>query len=190
LGLIYGIFKQVPGSGVQIHNLTYLQVIFAYMTSNLIERNNEIPILHSRPFQLPDNALDMKLVLTKFQTFMHEQYSAKDRAFVEREGRLIFLAFLKPILNGAGHDFKEPQISEERRLDIAVTFNQHKYIVELKLWYGEKAFEEGLEQLGDYLEKQNLTEGFLVVFDHSKKRKTRQQKDLEIDGKKVFAVWV
>lgn len=31
---------------------------------------------------------------------------------------LLFLAFIKPIINGTGFDFKEVQISEEKRLDI------------------------------------------------------------------------
>lgn len=79
----------------------------------------------------------------------------------------MFLAFLKPIINGSGYDFKEPQISEEKRLDVVITYLHQKFVAELKLWYGEKAHEKGLIQLADYLDKQALDEGYLLIFDHS-----------------------
>jgi hypothetical protein len=101
----------------------------------------------------------------------------------------VFLAFLKPILNGHGHSFKEPQISEEKRLDIAITFNQHKYVAELKLWRGQKAHEAGLRQLADYLDRQNLDKGYLIVFDQSETKEWKKQSS-RIQGKKIFVVWV
>jgi len=54
------------------------------------------------------------------------------------------MAFLKPIINGSGYDFKEVQISDEKRLDLVITYINNKYIAELKLWHGEKAHEKGL----------------------------------------------
>lgn len=57
---------------------------------------------------------------------MRAQYAKKDRDFLERHARLVFLAFLRSIINGAGYDFKEAQISEERRLDVILTFNQFR----------------------------------------------------------------
>ena len=75
---------------------------------------------------------------------------------------------MKPIINGSGYDFKEAQISEERRLDVTITFFEHKYVAELKIWRGQTAHEEGLEQLADYLDRLNLTEGYLIIFDHAK----------------------
>jgi PD-(D/E)XK nuclease superfamily len=109
--------------------------------------------------------------------------------FIERNGRLIFLAFLKPIINGKGYAFKEPEISEERRMDIAVSFFQHKYIVELKMWRGSVAHKKGLVQLSDYLDRQDLPEGFLVIFEQNVE-KTWKKGWIKANGKKVFAVWV
>ena len=127
----------------------------------------------------------MEKVITNFQIFMRENHSDKDSKFLEREGRLIFLAFLKPILNGAGFDFKEPQISDERRIDVVITYNTFKYIAELKIWYGEEAHQKGLTQLTDYLDRQNLDTGYLVIFDHSKKKSWKKDW-LERDGKRIF----
>ena len=106
---------------------------------------------------LAGNRLNVTKILTKFQEFMKEQYSKKDRNFLERHGRLVFLSFLKKIINESGYSFKEPQISEEKRLDIAITFYQHQYVIELKMWRGEKAHDNGLNQLAEYLELQGLS---------------------------------
>jgi len=46
-------------------------------------------------------------ILQRFKQFMKEQYSSKDQEFIEHHGRLLFLAFIKPIINGRGFDFKE-----------------------------------------------------------------------------------
>ena len=124
-----------------------------------------------------------------FQTFMKKEYSKKDRDFLEKNGRLVFLAFLKPILNGSGYDFKEPQISEERRLDVVITYLHEKFVAELKIWRGEKAHEKGLQQLSDYLDRQNLTEGYLLIFDHAEVKNWHSEW-IETNGKKVLVAWV
>ena len=143
----------------------------------------------NKNFKLANNELNMELVLRKFQSFMHEQYSKHDRDFLERNGRLVFLAFLRPILNGHGYDFKEAQISEERRLDVTITFYQHKYVAELKIWYGKVAHEEGLNQLNGYLDRLELTEGYLIIFDHAEV-KSWNAEWINHEGKKIFVVWV
>ncbi|MEY4935147.1 MAG: hypothetical protein RIS64_1506 [Bacteroidota bacterium] len=101
----------------------------------------------------------------------------------------MFLAFLKPIINGAGYDFKEPQISEEKRLDIAITYYEHQYIVELKIWRGQKSHEKGLLQLANYLESHQLAEGYLMIFDHAK-IKNWATDEITVLNKRIFRVWV
>jgi hypothetical protein len=120
---------------------------------------------------------------------MQEQFSEKDADFIERNGRLVFLAFLKPIINGHGWDFKEVQISKEKRLDCDVTYYQHKYVIELKIWHGQKTHENGINQLAEYLDLQKMEEGYLVIFDKNLKKKWRQE-DLKMNEKRAFAVWV
>ena len=107
----------------------------------------------------------MPAVLLKFQQFMKEEFNTKDKSFLEQQDRLVFLSFLAPILNGKGHSFKEVQTSEEKRLDIVATYNEHKYIIELKRWYGESYHQKGITQLTDYLTVQGVQSGFLVIFE-------------------------
>ena len=187
MGVTYGIFKN-HGS-LQIHNPVYEQIIYNYMVSKIETAPDDNRYYHYGQFVLPNQELDVDKVLLKFQAFMQEQFNERDKTFLERNGRLVFLSFLKPILNGQGHTFVEPQISDEKRLDVVITFFQHKYIIELKMWYGQKTHEAGLLQLVDYLDRQNQDKGWLVIFEHQRK-KTWGKKAIKKQGKNVFAVWV
>ena len=191
LGLMYGVFKRNKDNigNLQIHNLVYQSVISDFMVGQL---ENEVDINRNNltdSYQLPNDQLDMEAVLQKFQLAMKEYYSKKDRDFLEKHGRLIFLSFLKPIINGSGFAFAEPQFSDEKRLDIAITFYQYKYIVELKIWRGLIAHKKGLEQLADYLELHNQKEGFLLIYDHRKK-KSWNKKWVTVKKKRIYAVWL
>ena len=187
LGVLYGIF--INKNGTSIHNRIYREVIVNYMTDKMHQKQLAEGADFGSGYKNPDQSINMELVLLKFQAFMREQYNKKDRTFLERNGRLVFLAFIKPIINGVGYDFKEPQISEERRLDVAITYYRHKYIAELKIWRGQAAHEEGLSQLADYLDKQNLTEGYLIIFDHSAVKSWHSDRTV-VNGKNIFMVWV
>ena len=133
--------------------------------------------------------LNLELVLQKFQQFIKENYTTQDTQFLEREGRLLFLSFLRPILNGKGFDFKEPVIGEERRIDIVITYLNRRYVIELKRWRGKKYHEAGLQQLSDYLDTYAIKKGYLLIFDF-RKTKTYQQKVITFKDKTIFAVWV
>ncbi|MEM6319968.1 MAG: AAA-like domain-containing protein [Bacteroidota bacterium] len=184
--IIYGIFKR--NGQIKIHNRIYEQLIYNYMASvklTSMRNRDSSPI----QFQTENNGLDFKAVLLKFQQFMKENHSEKSLDFLEREGRIIFLAFLSPILNGQGYAFREVQTSMEKRLDIIVTHFQHRYIIELKKWYGKEYHKKGLKQLADYLDIHGVNDGFLVIFD-SRKEKEYQSQEAEVEGKRVFMVWV
>ena len=199
LGLLYGLFDESPDKRGKLilHNRIYRELVANFLisrwqTASSNATNREIDHYNFRgQFVRPDGSLDFELVLTRFQAFMREQYHKADRNFLEQQARLIFLAFVRPIINGSGYDFKEPQLSEERRTDVAITFNQFRYVVELKIWRGPKAHTTGLAQLGGYLDTLGLTTGFLVIFDHSSVKSWDKKWLLEeVPGKKIFAVWV
>jgi len=191
LGLVYGVFKNTNRTKqpLSIHNRIYAEVIYEFMSSTMLRKIKVNKYNSPQSYLLGEQQLNMEKVVSKFQTFLREEYNQQDRDFIERQGRLIFLAFLKPILNGGGFSFKEPQVSEEKRLDIAITFYQYQYVVELKIWRGEKAHQAGLRQLADYLEIQGLQTGYLVIFDHRVK-KSWHKEWVKVGDKRIFAVWV
>ena len=189
LGALHGILARSEMGKVMIHNRIYRELIGNMMIGKWRTTHLDVPtpLDFRNPYLLPQNGLNLENVLFNFQTFMKQQFSNKDRAFLERDGRLIFLAFLKPIINGGGYDFKEPQTSEEKRLDVVITYYQHQYVVELKIWHGTAAHDRGIVQLADYLDILGLKTGFLVIFDHSK-RKSWTSDWIDIDDKRIF--WI
>ena len=139
----------------------------AQFTEQQMDRITHMPAL-SRFITSTEEGLDVRLILERFQAFMREHYSGKDRRFLEREGRLLFLSFLRPILSGRAFDFKEPNVSEERRMDIVITCRSQRYVLELKIWHGPRYHQKGLEQLSDYLDTYSLREGYLLIYDFNK----------------------
>jgi hypothetical protein len=185
-GALYGIF--VNKNGLSIHNRIYQELLLNYMTIKMVV--SKAPMYETGPiYKNDDGTLNMESILIGFQAFMKKEYNKKDRDFLEKNGRLVFLAFLKPILNGAGHDFKEPQVSEERRLDVVVTYLHQKFVAELKIWRGEKLHQKGLQQLSDYLDTMNLTEGYLLIFDHSE-IKNWTLEWITYHNKRILTAWV
>lgn len=171
LGALSGILADSP-EGAVIHNRVYQQRILNYMASK-IEISTLMEGYNFRDsFINKDNTLDIKKILLKFQEFMKMQYTEKDEEFLDKDGRLVFLAFLKPIINGKGFDFKEVQVSEEKRLDLVITYLNSQYIVELKKWYGESYHKKGIKQLCGYLESLGRKKGYLVIFDFRSRKKT------------------
>jgi hypothetical protein len=76
-------------------------------------------------------------------------------------------------------------------MDVIVTYERKKFIIELKIWRGQKAHEKGIAQLTGYLESQGLNTGYLIIFDFTGKQgKVYKKKRIASNRKEIFAVWV
>ena len=64
------------------------------------------------------------------------------------------------------------------RIDLLITHNQRKYIVETKIWEGIKYYTAGKKQLSAYLNLEAATEGYYVVFDHRRALNPAQRQKL------------
>ncbi|QTA82681.1 AAA ATPase-like domain-containing protein [Desulfonema limicola] len=189
LGHLYGILVNSERGRCQIHNRIFEQRIYAYMMSKVQRTKSGNVNEYGSPEFYNVSGLDIRLVLQRFQTFMKEHYSKKDAGFLEREGRLLFLSYLRPIINGRGFDFKEPNVSDERRMDIVITYENQRYVIELKIWHGPKYHQKGLKQLSAYLDTYQLKEGYLLIYDFNK-NKDYKQEQIIFEDKHIFAVWV
>jgi len=189
LGCLYGILVQSAQGRCRIHNRIFEQRIYAHLMSALHQTKYQTVNRLGGPQFYTADGLDVPLILQRFQAFMKEHGSNRDLDFLEREGRLLFLAYLRPILNGIGFDFKEPSVGDERRMDIVITYREKRYVLELKRWYGEKAHQEGLQQLSDYLDLYGLLEGYLLIYDFNK-NKVYKDEPIPFKDKQIYAVWV
>ena len=134
--------------------------------------------------------LNMEHVVTRFRDLLHEEYRDSTVPFLEREGRLLFLTFLKPIINGIGFYYVEPETRDNRRMDLVVTYGKQEFIVELKIWRGDKYEQRGRDQLAEYLAARGKDEGYLVTFDFSKDKHLAEPEWVEVNGSRVFEVVV
>ncbi len=188
-GIMYGIFDKRNGKLI-IHNKIFEERIYNYLIEQKKTRELSARFTSFNENQLiEDGCLNMEKTLLKFQEFMYEEYRMEDEKFYETNGRLVFLAYLKPLLNGRGFSFVEAQTRENRRMDIVITFGNEKHIVELKIWNGKKQEDKGLNQLADYLEYQKLNTGYMIVFNFNKNKEYTSKWD-NANKKQIFEVIV
>lgn len=99
----------------------------------------------------------------------------------ESVGRHLLLAYLEQFVLLVG-GFMHIEVQTGRgRIDLLITHNQRKYIVETKVWRGEVSYQKGLNQLASYLKSEGSSEGYYVVFDHRTNPEPRTENH-EIDG--------
>jgi hypothetical protein len=189
-GLMFG-FLTKGEEGLQIHNKIFEIRITNYFVSKLMRRWRENNIAQtSSNGIIKNNIFDMELCLNKFKKHYAEIYTDKDLKFLERDGKLIFLSYLKPLINGNGFYHFESETRDYGRIDLVIDFLKQQFILELKIWYGDSKHEEAYEQLADYLISKNMDCGYLLTFDFRKKGDDSfsENKWIEWDGKRIFDV--
>lgn len=90
--------------------------------------------------------------------------------FLESEGRERFLTYLSPIINGVGTYTIEEQTRDSKRMDIVIHYLGKRYIIEVKIWRGERYNAEGEKQLIGYLDRFRLDTGYMLSFNFNKKK--------------------
>ncbi len=143
-----------------------------------------------REIFVKDNGeLDMPLILERFIVHFTDLYGDNDEKFVENEGRKFFLFFLKPIINGTGNYYIEARTRNERRTDVIVDYLGHQYIIELKIWRGDKYNKDGEQQIIDYLDYYHLQTGYMLTFNFNQ-NKQQGVFEKKIGERTVFEAFV
>ena len=119
-----------------------------------------------------DGRLNVRLVLERFIDTYHEIYGPLGERFREKDGRELFLLYLKPIINGTGNYYIEAQTRDWKRTDVIIDYLGQQYIIELKIWRGDRYNEEGERQLISYLDRFGLTTGYMLSFNFNKNKET------------------
>ena len=112
----------------------------------------------------------MPLVIERFKDLLEAENKSCDEEFLEKQGRLLFLCFLKPIINGTGFYYVEPQTRNDGRMDIVVTYGGEEFIIELKIWRGMKYETKGEIQVSEYANVRGLKKAYLITFSFLKEK--------------------
>ena len=188
-GVRYGYFKVVDRY-VKIANKIFEIRISEYFISKdeTSGKWRRLNVLQQDVLQ--DGRFDMQLCLEKFALHYGEIYSDKDESFFERHGRLIFLTYLRPLINGKGFYHIESQTIDERRMDLVVDYGVDQFIIELKIWRGEMKRQDAYEQLTGYLNRKNAKKGYLLTFDFRTREKEQKSEWIQVGDKEIYEVQI
>ena len=182
---MFSYIKDVDGK-TAIHNLIFEECFQQYFTIDY-EQKNAGKISVTKSEYVLNGKLNMPYVIERFQSLIRNEYRNTDNGFLERQGRLLFLCFLKPIVNGTGFYYVEPETRDGGRMDLVVSFGGEEFVIELKIWRGEKYEVEGKVQLAEYLKTRGLNEGYLVTFSFLKNKTVQEEPEwVEHDGKRIY----
>lgn len=188
LGEMFGILAEKDGKAV-ISNVIFETLILNYFTSIRATKALINSEYIEKSQYIHEGRLDMEKVIRKFAAFMKSEYRKEDGTFIEQQGRLLFLGFLRLIINGAGHYAVEPQTRKNARMDIQVFYGSEEFVIELKCWRRDAYEQKGYNQLADYLEARSLKQGYMVSFCRNKK-KPRGDQWVSHRGYDIFEVIV
>jgi len=186
-GLMYGFLKK-NGDNVAVSNKIFELRMANYFISK-DSRRQERPSYVLPGDIIKNGRFDMELCLRKFADHYAEIYSETDTAFLERHGRLLFLSYLKPLINGGGFYHIESEFTDLRRMDIVVDYGRDQFICELKIWRGEQYEKEAHEQLLGYMASKRADRGYMLTFDFRKGANRKKKAEwLDFGGKMIFSV--
>lgn len=189
LGVTFGFLKENNGM-VAIGNRIFETKLYDLFLSELSMDNALGQTANAEPNQfIVGGMLQMRLVMEKFYQYFMEIYGDSDQKFIEKQGRKIFLLYLKPIINGTGNYYIEAQTRDARRTDIIVDYRGRQFIIELKIWRGSEYNQRGEKQLFGYLDDYGADTGYLLSYNFNQNKMTGIR-EIARDGKRIVEVVV
>ena len=184
-------YIRIIDRNICIHNKIFETLMASYFINEellvkkkLVKNSIEEDVVSGEQFNI-------ELFFEKFNTHYQKHYSQRDEDFIEREAAFLFLFFLQPYLNGKGsfHLESKPNFATGKRMDIIISYGGEEFIIELKIWRGEKRQQDAYQQLTDYVKKRDAQKGYLLTFDFRKKKEVKQEW-VEIHQTRILKVQV
>ena len=169
----YGVISRGTDNMCDIANPIYLYAILQAFkpTVNGLEEvyfpeNNTIGF---RAYLTNTGEIEMQALLDNFRDFIARagfRILQVPQTPQESVGRHLLLTYLDGFVQTVGGSMYLEVQTGRGRIDLCIIYNQRKYIVETKIWRGERHYQAGKQQLAAYLELEKAIEGYYVVFDH------------------------
>ena len=183
---MYGFIRNSNGT-MQVDNRIFEMVLYNLYLAEEELKNN----VFSREGQLAknlfvtDGRLNVRLILERFIAAYTERFGPLEVKFKKRDGREQFLLYLKPIINGTGNYYIEAQTRNQKRTDVIIDYLGRQYIIEMKIWHGERYNADGEKQISEYLDYFGLHTGYMLSFNFNKKKETGVKR-VQIGDKVLF----
>ena len=118
-----------------------------------------------------ESGLDVEKILKKFVEHFTESFGNSTDAFVEENGRKLFMLYIRPLINGIGNYYIEARTRSMGRTDLIIDYLGKQYIIEMKIWHGNEYNTRGEEQLLGYLNDYHLERGYMLSFNFNRNKK-------------------
>ncbi|MBH2006194.1 MAG: AAA-like domain-containing protein [Myxococcaceae bacterium] len=167
-----GLIKRDENKNLVIANPIYQEIIPRELTHAI-----QASMVQQTAWYLnSDGTLNMQKLLEAFVQFYREnsEMLVPNMGYKEAGPHLLLMAFLQRVINGGGKIHREYALGR-KRVDLLVEFKHQRFVIETKIDYGPKTLVDGLEQTADYMDKNNSTQGHLLLFD-TKSQKTWDEK--------------
>ena len=134
-----------------------------------------------------DGAIALEALLDNFKMFIARagfrilQVPDTPQEYV---GQHLLYAYLDHFVHVVGANMLLEVQTGRGRIDLLILHNQRKYIVETKIWEGNRYYQSGKVQLAAYLKLEGAQEGYYVVFDHRQHPESRIETET-VEGVKI-----
>ena len=176
----YGVIKEGVDGMCEILNPIYLYRImrvFKPVVNGLEQEyfpEDTSEVLHE--YLTSTRQIEMEALLDNFRDFIARvgfRILQVPDTPQESVGRHLLLAYLDEFIRRIGGVMHIEVQTGRGRMDLLISHNQRKYIVETKIWRGAARYLAGKRQLAAYLKLEGVTVGYYVVFDHRQEPEPR-----------------
>ena len=170
----YGVIKRGADDMCEILNPIYLYCILQVFKP-LVNGLEEEYFPEDDDYLTPTGQIELAGLLDNFRDFIARAgfriLQVPDTP-QESVGRHLLLAYIDEFVRRIGGVMYIEAQTGRGRMDIILTHNNQKYIIETKIWRGDNRYQAGKQQLAAYLKSEGATEGYYVIFDHRKEAKS------------------
>ena len=139
-----------------------------------------------------DDGLNLHAMLHKYRDYVRRRgFRAFDtKQLKEGAWHYSLDGFINFAIQGLGGDTLVEVPSGRGRTDIFIRYKAQKYVIETKIYTDESYVQNGKYQLADYLEAEQLDEGYYVVFSSRHEADDTLDFDETIKGKRIITMIV
>ena len=183
---MYGFIRNNHNT-VAVSNRMFEMLLYTHFIGES-DKNNDLKQIAAgmkSSFVDEEGYLDIPKIMDHFIKEHNRLHKDNSEKFLEEEGRERFITYVAGIINGTGTYSAEEQLRDYRRTDLVIHYLGRRYIIELKIWHGERYNAEGEKQLIGCLDYWNLSTGYLLSFNFNKKKDPGVER-IQIGDKVLF----
>lgn len=173
---MYGFIINNQNTVILANKIFEMRLFKYFVGESKYSKDMRREVLKNKPEFIKDGQLDIPLIMERFiesqRNIRNMNDAASEKKYIEEEGRERFLTYLSPIINGVGTYSIEDRTSDQGRMDVVIHYNGRRYIIELKIWRGDRYNEKGEQQIIRYLNCFGLTTGYMLSFSFNKNKVT------------------